>query len=239
MFVCYHHKLATKTTFILTITTRKTVLLVLEVVYWAFGLASPVYGTLIWQLGDVFGPSLPSSQEKMDDNQKGKGGGGEKLSKSIEQQQNAQRRVLRKKYAKPWRQHKRQRRRWEEETFRCQQEFLSRSLKLYQHSAPWFGGKDQVDFWREDLFRAYCVKLIMGLKDREKILCEDFCALGASSDKKWLVPSRLISAGCSVLCRETNALWNHSNHYSNFFTSASQKWLEVQESEWRWVRGST
>ena len=53
----------------------KTVLLVLEVVYWAFGLASPVYGTLIWQLGDVFGPSLPSSQEKMDDNQKGKGGG--------------------------------------------------------------------------------------------------------------------------------------------------------------------
>ena len=86
MFVCYHHKLATKTTFILTITTRKTVLLVLEVVYWAFGLASPVYGTLIWQLGDVFGPSLPSSQEKMDDNQKGKGGEWEKLSKNIEQQ---------------------------------------------------------------------------------------------------------------------------------------------------------
>ena len=58
----------------------------LEVVYWAFGLASPVYGTLIWQLGDVFGPSLPSSEEKMDDNQKGKGGEWEKLSKNIEQQ---------------------------------------------------------------------------------------------------------------------------------------------------------
>ena len=27
------------------------------------------------------------------------------------------------------------------------------------------------------------MKLIMGLKDREKILCEDFCALGASSDR--------------------------------------------------------
>ena len=52
----------------------KNSLLVLEVVYWAFGLASPVYRTLIWQLGDVFGPSLPSSEEKMDDNRKGKGG---------------------------------------------------------------------------------------------------------------------------------------------------------------------
>ena len=44
--------------------------------------------------------------------------------------------------------------------------------------------------------------------------------------------------GCSVLCREENALWNHSNHFSNFFTSATQKWWEVQGSGWRWVRGS-